>query len=393
VKNLLRRLPSSAFKFAVFAVICLVLLVGLAVKIGGIQLFSHRYPVTAQFNDVTGLATGDPVNIAGVPVGQVSSITEQHGYAVVTLNINDTVTLHQSSDVGVRWQNVIGQKEIQIFPSAQGPVLAAGSTIPLSHDVSDASVNSFLNTLGPLLTSINPQEANEFVENVSGALEGDTAEINQLIDSGATISNTVGALDSQVGQVIGNLDQVLSAISSRSGDLASLVDNLQTVSASLASKNTLLDNVVGNLSQVATDLANLIGSNHTTITSVIDNLQVVAGDVQKNQTQLSSSLSTLGAGLAPYIQISNYGQWFAIQTVYTCLGNQTSCTYYESADPPAGSGPGGGLPLDKAQASTSSFNSAATRAGATPVAQSSVGSVLQAVSGQAGPAATAGTGS
>jgi ABC-type transporter Mla subunit MlaD len=59
-----------------------------------------------------------------------------------------------------------------------------------------------LNTLGPLLASINPQQANEFVENVSGALEGDTAEIDQLINSGATVSNTVGALDSQVGAVI-----------------------------------------------------------------------------------------------------------------------------------------------------------------------------------------------
>jgi hypothetical protein len=58
---------------------------------------------------------------------------------------------------------------------------------------------------------------------------------------------------------------------------------------------------------VATDLANLIGSNHSVITSTIDNLQVVAADVQNNQQQLASSLSTLGAGLAPYIQISQWG--------------------------------------------------------------------------------------
>ena len=97
----------------------------------------------------------------------------------------------------------------------------------------------------------------------------------------------MGALDTQVGQIIGNLDQVLTAIASRSGDLGSLVDNLQTVASSLASKNTLLDDVVGNLSGVAADLAKLIGSNHATITSTIDNLQVVAADVQNNQKALS----------------------------------------------------------------------------------------------------------
>ena len=163
------------------------------------------------------------------------------------------------------------------------------------------------------------------------------------------MSSTVQALDSQVGQIIGNLDQVLTALASRSGDIDSLVTNLQTVSSALASKNTLLDDVVGNLSQVATDLAGLIGNNHNTITSTIDNLQAVAADVQNNQQNLANSLSSLGAGLAPYIQISQWGQWFAVETVYTCLAGQTVCPYYQPGNPPAGSGPFGSPPAPGAR--------------------------------------------
>jgi phospholipid/cholesterol/gamma-HCH transport system substrate-binding protein len=389
--SFLHRLPSSAFKFAIFALVCIVLLVALAAKIGNLSLLSDRHPLNAQLTDVTGLANGDPVNIAGVPVGQVSSISIQRGHALIGMSINNTVTLHRATDIGVRWQNVIGQKEIEIFPSNSGPIVPAGATIPLGHDVSDASVNAFLNTLGPLLSSIKPHEANEFVENVSGALEGDTSEIDQLINSGATVSNTVGALDSQVGEVIVNLNQVLTAVASRSGDLGSLVDNLQTVASSLASKNTLLDDVVGNLSQVAADLAGLIGSNHSVITSTIDNLQVVAADVQNNQKQLAASLSGLGAGLAPYIQISQWGQWFAVQTIYTCLANQTACSYYEPADAPAGSGLGGSPPLSapaatsSAGSQTSSLNSAARTEDTSAVAASSIGGVLGAVAGASSP--------
>jgi phospholipid/cholesterol/gamma-HCH transport system substrate-binding protein len=397
--RLRHRLPSSAFKFAVFALVCVVLLVGLAVRIGNISLFSHRHALSTQLADVTGLASGDPVTIAGVSVGQVSGIGVQHGHALVAMSIDNSVHLHQSSDIGVRWQNVIGEKEIEIFPGKEGALLRNAATIPLSHDVSDASVNAFLNSLGPLLSSINPTQANEFVENVSGALEGDTAEINQLIDNGAVVSNTVGALDGQVGQIIGNLNEVLTAIASRSGDLGSLVDNLQTVSSSLASKNTLLDNVVGNLSGVASDLAQLIGSNHSTITSTIDNLSAVAADVQNNQKSLSASLSSLGAGLAPYIQISQWGQWFAVQTIYTCLANQTTCTYYQPGNAPSGSGPLGSPPLGAGGTSggttagdsggtptTSPLAAAASSASTSPVAASSIADDLGAVAGQAPPA-------
>ncbi len=399
--RLLRHFPASAFKFATFALACIVLLVGLAVKIGNISLFTSRHTVDAQLTDVTGLANGDTVNIAGVPVGQVSSIGIEHGYAVVALSINNTVTLRRSTDVGMRWHNVIGQKEIALYPGHSGPILPPGATIPLNHDVTDASIDAFLNSLGPVLSSINPSEANAFVENVSGALEADTAQINQLINSGATVSSTVQALDAQVGQVIGNLDQVLTALASRSGDIDSLVTNLQTVSSALASKNALLDGVVGNLSQVATDLAGLIGNNHATITSTINNLQVVAADVQNNQQNLANSLATLGAGLAPYIQISQWGQWFAVETIYTCLANQTVCPYYQPGNPPAGSGPFGtpplpaplsgvttpGLPNPSAPSSGSS--SAATPSGASTgsgpgsFAASSLGLDLQAVSGAA----------
>ncbi len=391
--RLLRHFPASAFKFAIFALVCIILLVGLAVKIGNLSLFSSRHTIDAQMSDVTGLASGDAVNIAGVPVGQVSGISVQHGHALISLSVDNTVTLRRTTDVGMRWQNVIGQKEIELYPGHGGAILVPGSTIPLSHDVTDASINAFLNSLGPLLSSINPTEANEFVENVSGALEGDTAEINQLINSGAAVSSTVESLDSQVGQVIGNLDQVLTALASRSGDIDSLVTNLQKVSSALASKNSLLDDVVGNLSQVATDLASLIGNNHNTITSTIDNLQAVASDVQNNQQNLANSLSTLGAGLAPYIQISQWGQWFAVETIYTCLANQTVCPYYQPSNPPAGSGPFGSppLPAPLSGVTTPGLPSADTPSAA-PLASSSLGQDLQAVSGAAAPAASGSAG-
>jgi phospholipid/cholesterol/gamma-HCH transport system substrate-binding protein len=383
-----RHFPSSAPKFFVFAAVCLVLLVGLGLKVGNISLTSSRHTLNAELADVTGLSTGDTVNIAGVQVGQVSSIGVQHGHAVVGMSIDNSVKLHRSTDVGMRWHNVIGQKEIALYPAGSGPMLGTGATIPLNHDVTDASINSFLNSVGPLLSSINPSQANQFVENVSGALEGDTAQIDQLINSGATVSTTVGQLDSQVGQIIGNLNQVLAAIASRSGDISSLVDNLQTVSSSLASKNTLLDSVVGNLSQVAADLANLVGSNKQTLNSTIDNLQVVAADIQNHQQDLAKGLATLGQGLAPYIQISQWGQWFAVQTIYTCLANQTVCPYYQPSNPPAGAGPFGGPPLPAPLSKITTpglpapANASAPKGAGSPLNASSLNQILGAVSGQ-----------
>ena len=370
----LRRVSSTVWKFAVFSVVCIVLLVVLAIHVGNLSLFSSRRTVYAQLADVTGLTSGTAVDVAGVQVGQVSSISVQHGHALVGLSVNNDVALRSGTDVGLRWKNVIGQKDVYLYPSKDGKLLSAGATIPLSHDVTDASVNAFLNSIGPLLEAINPKEANEFVENVSSAINGDTAEIDQLIDNGAQISQTVGALNVQVGQVIQSLDQVLTAIASRSGDVATLVDNLQTVAQSLASRNNLLDSVVGNLSTVAGDLATLIGQNSATISTTIASLNTATATIVAHQEQLAQTLSSLGSGLAPYVEISSYGQWFQVQTVYTCLANQTECAYDAPTSEPTGSGVG--LP--------SSVTGASAAGGTSTGGLSSIPAILQTVGGASG---------
>jgi phospholipid/cholesterol/gamma-HCH transport system substrate-binding protein len=378
------RLPRGSVKFFVFAVVCLVLLALLGIKIGNLSFFSSHRTYYAQLDDVTGLTSGDPVDIAGVKVGQVSSIAVQRSHALVGMSIESPVVLRSASDVGLRWANVIGQKDLYLYPSSSGQPLPPGSTIPLTHDVSDASVNALLNSLGPFLQSINPSEGNAFVRSVSGAIEGDTAQIDQLLNSGATVANTVGSLNTQVGSVITNLDQVMQAIASRSGDLGSLVSNLNLLSESLASHNTLLDDVVGNLSSVSSDLAGLIGANQSNLSQTIDGLNSALGTLNKNQQDLSQGLSGLGSGLAPYTEISAWGQWFQIQTVYTCLANQTACSYYQPTNPMPGSGLGGGPSGASGPSSVPSSISAA------PSGPSSIPDMLGAVGGA--PASTSASG-
>jgi len=378
------KLPRSSLKFALFGAVCLALLALLGIKIGNLSFFSSRHTYYAQIQDVTGLNAGDPVDIAGVPVGQVSSISVQRAHALVGMSLNSPVVLRSASDVGLRWRNVIGQKDVYLYPSAHGTRLDSGATIPLSHDVSDASVDALLNSLGPFLQSINPQEGNQFVRSVSGAIEGDTAEINQLLNSGATVAKTVGDLNTQVGSVIVNLDQVMSAIASRSGDLGSLVSNLDTVSQSLASHNSLLDDVVGNLSQVSGDLASLLGANQSNLSQTIGSLNTVLSTLNQNQQSLSEGLSGLGEGLAPYTEISAWGQWFQIQTIYTCLANETACTYYQPTNAPPGSGLGGS---PSGNSPTSPLPSTITPA---PSGTSSIPDMLGAVGGA--PVPTSATG-
>lgn len=334
----------TLLKFGVFVIVALVLLVALAVRVGNISLFTHRTTYQAQLADVTGLQPNNAVKIAGVTVGQVTGISVQRGHALVTFSINNDVHLRSSTKSGLQQNNVLGQQFLYLYPGSTGKNIQSGYVIPLSQSIADPGVGAFLNALGPFLSAVNPAQANTFVQSVLAALQGNQDKVDQLINDSATVAQTVGSLDTQVGQVIDALNQVFTALAQKSSDVGSLLDNLQSVSQTFAAHNDLLDTVVTNLSKFTGQIAAVVQSNQGNLATTISDLQSVTSVVQDHEKSLSAGLSSLGAGFNPYTLISNYGQWFQVKSVYTCLAGETTCFYNNGGNPPPGSGPFGSPP-------------------------------------------------
>ena len=116
----------------VFVVLGLVCVSYLTIKLGRMEVFdSSGYTVTARFSSVTGLRTGDNVEIAGVPVGRVTSIRldPQTFMADVDLRINDGVNLSDDVMASVKTSGLIGDKYISLAPGGSDTPLKNGDTI------------------------------------------------------------------------------------------------------------------------------------------------------------------------------------------------------------------------------------------------------------------------
>ena len=370
-------LHPTTLKVVVFSLACLVVLAGLAARIGNISFFSNRTSYSAQLADATGVQPADEVKVAGVTVGQVSSVALQRGHALVTFAVDSGVRLPSDTQVGTQWHNVLGQQYLYLYPGHSHTALKPGATLPLSSNVPGPNIGALLNSLGPMLGALNPQQANQVVNAFADALQGNVGQVDQLINNAASVSQAVGSVDTQVGQLVDNLNQVFGALAQRSGDLGQVVGNLDTISQSLASRNDLLDQTVANLAQVGQEVASLEGNTHNSLSNAIADLEAVSADIQSQSGPLSQGLSTLGSGLAPYTDISAYGQWFQVQLVYTCLADETVCSYYQPTNAPAGAGLLGSPPSSggaPAPANGQSVSGSAQGA--------SVGNVLQMIAGQ-----------
>ncbi len=157
-----------------FVVVSVGLLLYLAQSIGAIGTGGgSKYEI--RLKHAAGLVENNAVKIAGVGVGRISQIDVDHDIAVLTLQIETDIVLHDDARAIVRAKSLLGEKYLQIHPgSKDAPVLSPGGVI---EDV-DApfEIDEVLNALEPVLGG---------EDNIAASLAPLAKTLSELLDDAA----------------------------------------------------------------------------------------------------------------------------------------------------------------------------------------------------------------
>ena len=113
-----------------FVVLGLGCLAYLSVQLARVQLFGgNMYTLTAVFPTVSGLRNGASVEIAGVNVGHVHSVTLDGFDAVVTMRVRNDVELSKDAIISIRTRGLIGEKYLRVSQGADERTIPAGGRV------------------------------------------------------------------------------------------------------------------------------------------------------------------------------------------------------------------------------------------------------------------------
>lgn len=126
------------FYVGLFAIVGLLCLAYLAMNIAGIRLFkTGMYEVQAEFDDVSGLELGAPVEIAGVSVGEVRAINLNATRALVVMELNNAAKLRDDDIATIRTKGIIGDKYVKVVPGGSEEAIPPGGKITDTESVMD----------------------------------------------------------------------------------------------------------------------------------------------------------------------------------------------------------------------------------------------------------------
>ncbi|MFI6871708.1 MlaD family protein [Nocardia sp. NPDC050406] len=220
---------SAAAKLTVF-VLVVAACTGFIVTALRTPIPGDKVTYEAVFTDVSGLFEGDSVRMSGVAVGKVESVRLDQARARVRFTVDEARPLYDNTRAAVRYQNLIGQRYVELLTDEPGGAkLAPGTVIPPERTIPSFDVSKLFNGFKPLFDTLEPEQLNQFGTNLLRVIQGD---------------------GSGIGPVLADLDALTKHAKSSEGVIVLLIQNLGVVSQEIGGKSSAVGALVNQLSEI-----------------------------------------------------------------------------------------------------------------------------------------------
>ena len=266
----------------------------------------------AVFSDVTGLNVGDDVDIAGVRVGDVTSIGVYRGHlALVGFVVQSGRSLPVSVTATIKYLNLVGQRYIDLGQGT-GPVnqtLPQGGTIPLAHTTPALDLTELFNGFQPLFQALSPGDVNQLSSEIIQVFQGESPNITALVASVGSLTTALATRDEVIGAVIDNLNSVLHTIGTRSGELSNLVSTLQELVSGLAADRQPIGSAISAIASLSSATAGLLQVSRAPLSADITQLGRLSRNLANNTPTVNTFLKNLPLKMSEIARIASYGSW------------------------------------------------------------------------------------
>ncbi|WP_197378783.1 MCE family protein [Mycolicibacterium mengxianglii] len=303
-------------KVGIFTVVMVLVAAGLIVVFGEFR-FASGNTFHATFTNAARLKTGQDVRIAGVPVGAVQSIKLNPDNSVdIAFDVNNRYQLYTSSRAAIRYENLVGDRFLEIT-SGPGELrkLPPGSTIGKDNTDPALDLDALLGGLRPVLKGLDGNKVNAISNAVIELLQGQGGALQQLLSSTSSFTTDLAARDQLIGDVVNNLNTVLSTMDAKTAQFNESVDQLQQLITGLAQGRDPIAGAIGPLASAETDLTKMLQNGRRPLQGVLENLRPLAGELDRRKGDVNAVIEPLAEN---YLRLNALGAYGSFFNIYYC---------------------------------------------------------------------------
>lgn len=268
-------------KVAVFALALTGAGLGMYAFVGKTQLGSKGVRVHTFFHDATGLAPLSRVTMAGIPIGQIKSVTlTPDGRARIDIDINKGTTLHKDAAIGKQTATLLSEPFLGMTPGSENvPLIADGDEI--THVIEPVGTDQILQDVGQIAQNV--KKVSESLADTLASEEGHK-ELKQIL---ANVEQATAALNQiarenqqSIHTTITNLEAITTEARPRAKEILDNVDRTTTRLDQMVAENR--DDIRG-ITKGAHDTVDKVNRAGDSLESALGHVDSITGRIDRGE--------------------------------------------------------------------------------------------------------------
>ena len=272
-------IKGTAIKLGIASVI-LALCTAILVVVFGQLRFERYSTYTAEFSNGSGLKSGQFVRASGVEVGKVRDVTltENGQRVLVKLAVDKSLPVYQSTGAQIRYANLVGDRFVNLDRgSGEGAdrVLPPGGFIPLARTQPALDLDALIGGFKPLFKSLDPEKINNIATSLVTVFQGQGGTVASVLSQTAQLTATLADRDRAIGEVITNLNTVLTTVNKHQKDFDQTVSNFEVLITGLKNRADPLADSIADISNASGTLAGLLAEDRPLLQETLPKVETI----------------------------------------------------------------------------------------------------------------------
>ena len=266
-----------------------------AVVIGGMLVVhvlgaGYRH-YTAEFVQAASLRPGHSIMLAGIPIGDVTSMNLAGDHVEAGLKIRDDVVLGKDSKAVIKLATILGGRYIAIEPD--GPGRLPHDTFELTHTEVPYDLQAALKDATTTFEQVDSDRFAQSLTVLGTQINGLPDLVPQALSNIDALSSIIAQRRDQMGQLLKNSERVTNTLRSQQARIGNLVNQSQDLMAVFVARRAVFHAMMQSIQSLVDVLSKIVVNDRPALDALIADMRDLTGlmgqhnDLMRNMLQAS----------------------------------------------------------------------------------------------------------
>jgi virulence factor Mce-like protein len=284
-----RRRPLEGYNsawlgFGALAVVVVLIATLLTVKVADV---GYRH-YTARFLQAAALRPGNPITIAGIPVGEVTSMHLAGDHVEAGLKVRNDVTLGQDSRATIKVTTILGSRYLALKPGGSGSL--RDNTFDVTHTEVPYDLQE---ALADVTTTYEQVDSDKFAQTLGilgKQLEGLPAVLPQALENTHTLSTIIAERRDQLGSLLKTTELVSNTLRRQQSNIGNLINQGNDLIGEFVERRAAFHSMMAALTNLVQTLSGIVIDDRPELEKLLQNIRELSDMLAQHDDLLRSTL-------------------------------------------------------------------------------------------------------